>query len=261
MQEGNISGALKVLTNNMSDPILPLTDKNLRYWNWNILTQMRHPTSNTTRTNAKVARYCVWLNWWGTDKRTAIRAKENSGPSGSDLDGWESVIVSSCFGTATPNLCKAIAELVNKLCIKSISNNSHCVKSVQIRTRKNFVFGHLIRKLVAYRLLFLQKNTGLKPMGSREVLKRVPGKAVMMINKKGVMKTGDYLQVCVAQEAGSEAAIQAGSNIFKVQNTEVVSLIDSQNAFNAINKKAMLHNISLICPIISTYVNNCYNTP
>ena len=33
MQEGNISGALKVLTNNISDPILPLTDKNLQYWN------------------------------------------------------------------------------------------------------------------------------------------------------------------------------------------------------------------------------------
>ena len=93
------------------------------------------------------------------------------------------------------------------------------------------------------------------------MLKRVPEKAAMMINKKDAMKTGDYLQVCAAQEAGSEAAIQAGSNIFKVQNTEVVSLIDSQNAFNVINKKAMLHNISLICPIISTYVNNCYNTP
>ena len=37
--------------------------------------------------------------------------------------------------------------------------------------------------------------------------------------------------------------------------------IDAENAYNAINRKAMLHNISVISPIISTYISNCYNTP
>ena len=31
--------------------------------------------------------------------------------------------------------------------------------------------------------------------------------------------------------------------------------------FNATNTKTMLHNISVLCPIISPYISNCYNTP
>ena len=98
-------------------------------------------------------------------------------------------------------------------------------------------------------------------MGVREVLRRISGKAVMIINKEDVMKAGGSLQVCVTQDASPEPAIDAVHNIFKDQNTEAVSLIDSENAFTVINKKTMLHNISLICPITSTYVNNYYNTP
>ena len=82
----------------------------------------------------------------------------------------------------------------------------------------------------------------------------------MMINKQDVMKAASLLQVCAGQEADAEAAIHAVHDIFKDHATEAVLLIDAENAFNAINRKAMLHNISVICPIISTYISNCYNT-
>ena len=45
------------------------------------------------------------------------------------------------------------------------------------------------------------------------------------------------------------------------QNVEAVLLIDDENVFNAINRKAMIRNISVIYPIISNCANNCYNTP
>ena len=83
----------------------------------------------------------------------------------------------------------------------------------------------------------------------------------MMISKQGVMKAAGSLQVCTGQETGAEAAIHAVHDIFKYYTADAVYLIDAENAFNAINRKAMLHNISVICPIISTYISNCYNTP
>ena len=83
----------------------------------------------------------------------------------------------------------------------------------------------------------------------------------MMIGKQDAMKAAGSLQVCAGQEAGAEAAIHAVHNIFKYHTTEAVLLIDTENIFNAINRKAMLHNISLICPTITTYISNCYNVP
>ena len=38
-------------------------------------------------------------------------------------------------------------------------------------------------------------------------------------------------------------------------------MIDASNAFNAINREAFLHNTKILCPSISTCVNNCYSSP
>ena len=45
------------------------------------------------------------------------------------------------------------------------------------------------------------------------------------------------------------------------ENTEAVLLIDAENAFNSINRKVMLHNMKFLCPLISTYISNCYAAP
>ena len=51
-------------------------------------------------------------------KKAAIRTKEVFRLS--DADGWQRIIVLSCFGTATSDLHKTIAELVKTLCITNI---------------------------------------------------------------------------------------------------------------------------------------------
>lgn len=38
-------------------------------------------------------------------------------------------------------------------------------------------------------------------------------------------------------------------------------MVDAINAFNCINRQATLHNIRVICPAISTVLNNTYQTP
>ena len=39
----------------------------------------------------------------------------------------------------------------------------------------------------------------------------------------------------------------------------MVLLIDAANAFNSINREAMLENVSRICPIAYIYAYNCYS--
>ena len=43
-------------------------------------------------------------------------------------------------------------------------------------------------------------------------------------------------------------------------DADAVLLIDAEIAFNSINRKVMLHNLKFICPIIATYITNCYAT-
>ena len=95
----------------------------------------------------------------------------------------------SCFETAISNFRKAIAELVKKLYITNIPNNNSC-KS--------------LKSLVACKLISLNKNSGLRPIGVGEALRRISGKFVMMISKQDVMKAASSLPVCAGQ-AGAEA--------------------------------------------------------
>jgi len=114
---------------------------------------------------------------------------------------------------------------------------------------------------LACRLIPLDKNPGLRQIGVGEVLRRIIGKAVMVVPRNHVKKSVGSLQVCAGQEAGCEAAIHAMKDIFEQEDTEAVLLIDAANAFNAINRKKFIHKIGIICPEISTYVINCYTKP
>ena len=41
-------------------------------------------------------------------------------------------------------------------------------------------------------------------------------------------------------------------------NMEGILLTDTENAFNSINRKVMLHNLKFICPVIAVYVSKFY---
>ena len=73
------------------------------------------------------------------------------------------------------------------------------------------------------------------------------------------MLSAGYLQLCAGQKSGCESVIHAMRSIFEEDECDAVLLIDADNAFNRINRQVMLHNIRLICPIVATYVHNCYN--
>ena len=82
-------------------------------------------------------------------------------------------------------------------------------------------------------------------MGIGEVKSRV-GKAIMQIVGSDVQGAAGSLQLCADQSAGVEAAAHAMRHCFAA---DAVLLIDADNAFNRINRHAILHNIQYICPI------------
>ena len=82
------------------------------------------------------------------------------------------------------------------------------------------------------------------------------GKCVMHVTKPDVIDASGSLQVCVGHKSGSEVAIYAIPNIFEVDETDAVLLIDASNAFNALNRAAALHNIRVLFPTLASYVKH-----
>ena len=80
----------------------------------------------------------------------------------------------------------------------------------------------------------------------------------MKVVKEDIKKATGCLQLCAGQEAGCEATIHAMQRIFESNEAEAIPIVDAENAFNSINRNALLHNIEYLCPIIATFLNNCY---
>ena len=75
------------------------------------------------------------------------------------------------------------------------------------------------------------------------------------------MTSSTALVLVRGQEAGIEVAVRLLNSIWNDKNNDAVSLVDTSNAFNSLNCEAFLHKISYICPAISVFVKNCYNSP
>ena len=46
--------------------------------------------------------------------------------------------------------------------------------------------------------------------------------------------------------------------IYEDEETEGILLVDATNAFNALNRKAALHNVQYTCPELANFVRNIY---
>ena len=83
-------------------------------------------------------------------------------------------------------------------------------------------------------------------------------KCVTKVIKPDVIDASGSMQVCADHKSGSEAAIHAKRKLFEHDNSDAVLVVDSSNAFNALNRAAALHNIRVLCPSIATYAINNY---
>ena len=114
---------------------------------------------------------------------------------------------------------------------------------------------------MACRLIPLNKCPGVRPIGVGEIPRRIIAKAILKIIGNDVEEAAGPLQLCAGQDGGCEAVVHAMRNIFQASETEAVLLVDATNAFNSINRKAALHNISVVCPSLAQTLINTYQAP
>ena len=183
MSKGNVNGALKLLTKNVSNGFLPLK----------VLIEgpvrKIHPVVCNDFDESLIL-------------KAAMLMKGGSGPSDLDADGWRSMLTSREFGTSSTDLHKTFAQLIKKLCIEELETTTS------------------LEAFTACRLIPLDKKPGLRPIGVGKVLRRITGKTIMMIFEKGITDAAGPMQLSAGQHAGGEAAIHAMQDIFGNDDTE-----------------------------------------
>ncbi len=159
--------------------------------------------------------------------------------------GETSYAIPKCYGKASPRLCQSIADLAKRLCREDVNSS-------------------LLSEFTAGRLIPLKKGddgTGLRPIGVGEILRRIVAKAVGRVVKADMIQATGCLQTCSGMSGGIEASIHSMALAFSNQESEVVLLVDAENAFNCLNRKVALANIKSICPSYHKYLSNTYKTP
>ena len=101
----------------------------------------------------------------------------------------------------------------------------------------------------------------MRPIGIGEVPRRIIAKAILKILKDDIGEAAGPLQLCAGQDGGCEAAVHSMKSIFEDQDTEGALLVDATNAFNSINRKSALHNVSVLCPPLAQVLINTYSHP
>ena len=64
------------------------------------------------------------------------------------------------------------------------------------------------------------KNSGLRPIGIAEVLRRIASKVVVSHIREDIIPAVGLLQVCAGQEAGGESLVHAMHEIYEDQSSE-----------------------------------------
>ena len=158
-------------------------------------------------------------------KSTVQHCKGSAGPSGVDARAWRRMC--SSFKETSTSLCDAIAGVAKRICTQPVSSSG-------------------LSALLACRLVPLNKNPGVRPIGVGEVARRIVCKAVIRVVRKDIMLSAGPLQACSGIGSGCEAAVHATREVFDESEVEGALLVDATNAFNALNRKVALQNMKYV---------------
>ena len=169
---------------------------------------------------------------------SGLKTKGSAGPSGMDAKLYRPILCSKNFAAEGKRLREEIATLTRNL----LKFNYH---------------PSLLEGYTACRLIPLDKNPGVRPIGAGEVLRRIIGKTTSAMFKE-IKEAAGPLQVCTGHSAESEPAIHAMKQVVNEEGTDRILLIDATNAFNQRNRTVAMHNIRITCKEIAIYINNTY---
>ena len=202
MRKGNINSAIKLLANNMQNGILPLNDKTLHR------IKQKHPHGKDAHPDILLPDipeeiHPIKFHQINVEsvKKAIFKIKGAAGSSSLDADGWKWILTSNQFGNSSNDLCKTFAEVIKKPCTTEDLSSS-------------------LEALLACRLIPLDKNPGLRPIGIGEVLRRIASKVVVSHIREDIIPAVGLLQVCAGQEAGGESLVHAMHEIYEDQSSE-----------------------------------------
>ena len=173
-------------------------------------------------------------------RTAAMNIIGSAGPSGIDAHGWRRLCTS--FKGASSELCHSLTLVARRICTSYVDPKS-------------------ISPLLACRLIALDKNRGVRPIGIGDTARRILAKAVLSGMKPDIQDASGCLQICGGQISGIEAAVHAVRTAFDSSDTEAVLLVDATNAFNSLNRQVALQNIRILCPPLATILINTYRAP
>ena len=243
MFQGKVTAALKLLKSDSENGVHNIDE--------NIMKELekKHPKPAPIQENTLLfgpINYLAPSYFDDIDETMIFKAsrltKGAGGPSHLDADQYCHILTSTKFKKENKELREQISLLAKKL-------------ATQILDPKT------VEALVACRLIPLNKNPGVRPIGVGESLRRIIGKAIGWVLKNDIQETAGPLQAATGLHGGAEAAIHAMKTIFEKDDTEGVILVDASNAFNSLNRHAALHNIQILCPNFATILINTYRLP
>ena len=173
-------------------------------------------------------------------KKAAMRTHGLHGPSGLDENEWRRILTH--FGQQSVEISKTIARIANKLATEELNPD-------------------LMETYNACRLIPLDKNPGVRPIGIGEVMRMIIGRTITKCLKNELMSIGSNYQLCLGQKCGIEYAIHTLRDQYSKTSANAVLLIDAENAFNSLKRKLALKNIKNTCPSLLTAIKNSYSNP
>ena len=173
-------------------------------------------------------------------RKAALCTNGAAGPSGLDARQWRRMCTS--FGSQSDDLCTSLAAVARRIA-------------------SEFVDPVPLRPLLNSRLIALDKDPGVRPIGIGETSRRIIAKAIIHLLRRDVMEASGNLQLCAGQEAGCEAAVHAMRSLYDSDESQGMLLVDASNAFNSLNRQSCLLNMYHLCPSLATMVTNTYRQP
>ena len=238
MWEGKINGALKMSSKGYRNGVLQLDEVVLKDL------KLKHPALAVVKKDSLLHGPMNKIPNCYFDKidemmivKAASLTKGSGGPSHVDADQFRHMLLSKKFKTEGKNLREQIALLSRNLALK-------------------FVDPFSIEALATCRLIPLEKNPGVRPIGMGEVLTQIMGKAIHCILREDIQAAAGSLQTATGLKAGAEVSVQGMRTIFEDPRTEGVILVDVSNVFNTLNRRVALHNIQMPCPSVSRILNS-----
>ena len=173
-------------------------------------------------------------------RQVSLHTQGSAGPSGMDATAWRRMC--TAFDSASDDLCDALAA-----CARRIASTYVDPASLEAYT--------------ACRLVPLDKQPGVRPIGIGEVVRRIVGKAIMRVVGPAIEMATGCLQLCGGQDCGIEAAIHAMRQVFDQDDVEGILFADASNAFNRMNRAVCLQNVQHVCPEFAMVAINTYRSP